>query len=83
MAPTLKVPKSVQVSTWDKDGMVVWFETSAFDTVDGEVGVDCDHPSGSQFPHGTTTVTCTASDRHRNPASASFYVIVDYPPPIP
>jgi HYR domain len=82
-APRLKVPWSIVVSTWNKDGMTVSFKTGAFDTVDGIVGLDCDPPSGSLFPHGKTVVTCTASDRRRNTASASFNVIVDYPPPIP
>src|SRR5439155_22274372 len=30
-----------------------------------------DHPSGSTFPFGTTTVTCTASDADDTPSSVS------------
>ncbi len=36
----------------------------------------CDHISGSSFPLGTTTVTCTAKDSHGQTASASFKVSV-------
>jgi hypothetical protein len=47
------------------------------------VGVVCVPPSGSQFPRGTTTVTCTATDAANNQTSCAFtvrvfdYVIVD------
>ncbi len=46
------------------------------DLVDGNVAVACDHPSGSGFAVGTTTVTCTATDAHGNQAAASFTVTV-------
>src|SRR5262249_10978056 len=36
----------------------------------------CDHLSGSSFPLGTTTVTCTATDSHGQKASSSFKVTV-------
>lgn len=38
--------------------------------------VSCSPPSGSQFPRGTTTVTCTAKDAANNSASCSFSVVV-------
>jgi len=45
--------------------------------------VTCTPPSGSFFPLGTTTVTCTATDAQGNSASCSFQVIVtgDTTPP--
>ena len=56
----------------------------AADNCPGVVAV-CVPPSGSQFPRGTTTVTCTATDTSNNKTSCSFtvrvfdYVIVDDP----
>jgi len=38
--------------------------------------VICSPPSGSQFPRGTTTVTCTAKDAANNSASCSFSLVV-------
>jgi hypothetical protein len=40
------------------------------------VTVVCSPASGSIFPVGTTTVTCTATDRGGNPASCTFAVSV-------
>ncbi len=55
---------------------------TATDIVDGNVPVNCDHASGSVFPVGTTTVTCTATDAHGNSASGQFTVtVVDTTPP--
>jgi hypothetical protein len=60
----------------------VSFDVSAADLVDGLVAASCSTPSGSTFPLGVTTVTCTASDAHQNRGSASFDVaVVDSTPP--
>jgi len=40
------------------------------------VMVTCNPPSGSMFPLGTTTVTCTATDGSNNTATCSFPVTV-------
>jgi len=40
------------------------------------VGVVCTPPSGSCFPLGTTTVTCTATDTSGNTATCTFKVNV-------
>jgi HYR domain len=42
--------------------------------------LSCVPASGSTFPIGTTTVTCTASDTHGNTSTASFTVHVKGPP---
>ncbi|HWO02277.1 MAG TPA: HYR domain-containing protein [Blastocatellia bacterium] len=39
--------------------------------------VNCNPPSGSSFPVGTTTVTCTAMDTSGNTASCQFTVTVN------
>src|SRR5262249_4816621 len=42
----------------------------------------CVPASGSQFPLGTTTVTCTATDTSANTSTATFHVVVhDTTPP--
>ena len=44
--------------------------------VDGIVSTTCDKTSGTTFPVGTTTVTCSASDAAGNVSNASFSVAV-------
>jgi subtilisin-like proprotein convertase family protein len=52
---------------------VVNFTTTASDNCPGVV-VLCNPPSGSCFPVGVTTVTCTATDASGNTATCSFTV---------
>ncbi|WP_129126666.1 PxKF domain-containing protein [Geomonas oryzae] len=55
---------------------------SALDLVDGKKSVSCLPTSGAIFPVGTTTVSCSASDAHKNQANGSFLVTVkDTTPP--
>ncbi len=54
---------------------VVNFTTTASDNCPGVVVV-CNPPSGSCFPVGVTTVTCTATDASGNTATCSFTVTV-------
>jgi hypothetical protein len=55
---------------------------TANDAADGPQLAACNPPSGSTFPLGTTTVTCSASDEHGNTSTASFTVrVVDTTPP--
>ncbi|WP_146073308.1 HYR domain-containing protein, partial [Arthrobacter sp. N199823] len=49
---------------------------SAIDTLDGPVQLTCTPAPGTRFPVGTTTVTCTATDRVGNTRTTSFDVIV-------
>lgn len=58
------------------DGAVVNFDATAEDLVDGDTPVTCTPASGSTFPLGTTTVTCTATDKHDNTATATAAVTV-------
>jgi hypothetical protein len=57
-------------------GAVVTFSASASDLVDGSVLITCIPASGSTFPLGTNTVTCSATDKTGNKVSASFKVTV-------
>ena len=37
-------------------------QASANDNIDGPITPSCDHASGSNFPVGQTTLTCSATD---------------------
>jgi len=83
--PVLQLPRSFTVQTTDPAGSVVTYSASAIDVVDGAVAVQCNPASGSLFPVGTTSVTCTATDAHSNRATGHFDVTVEKssPPPPP
>ena len=57
-------------------GAEVAFEVTATDNC-GDVTVVCDPLSGSMFPVGETTVTCTATDEFDNTADTLFTVTVE------
>jgi HYR domain len=81
--PILNLPEDPTVEATGPDGAAVDFSTSAIDVVDGSVPVACDAASGDMFPVGTTTVTCSTTDAHGNPARGSFTITVeDTKPPI-
>lgn len=73
------VPTDRVVGATSSTGASVVYPTpSATDLVDGSVATVCSPPSGSSFPLGKTTVTCSAADGHGNIATASFTVWVVY-----
>lgn len=72
----LTLPGTLTVSATSSSGAVVTYASSATDLVDGSVPVGCSRGSGSVFPVGTTTVTCTATDAHGNSTAGSFTVTV-------
>jgi Tol biopolymer transport system component len=74
--PTLSVPDGMTVDATSPAGALVVFAASATDNVDPDVPVTCTPASGSLFPVGTTTVTCTATDDAGNTASAAFDIVV-------
>lgn len=74
--PLLTVPSPITTDATNPSGAVVLYSASATDDVDGTVPVTCAPPSGSTFPIGTTTVTCTATDASGNESNASFAVHV-------
>jgi hypothetical protein len=75
--PTVTAPANVSTSTDDPGGKAVTYgDATANDTVDGPLTPTCSPLSGSNFPVGTTTVTCSATDSHGNTGSASFTVTV-------
>jgi hypothetical protein len=89
-APVLLVPTTAVTAISNATGTAtVEYDVSATDNVLGNVPVSCDAPSGSDFPIGTTTVTCEASDEGPNAtggvntATETFTVTVtDGTPPV-
>ena len=82
--PVLTLPSNITVIAPNASGAVVNFTVSATDAVDGPVAVTCSPISGSLFPVGQTTVSCSASDSHGNTGTGSFIVtvILDDVPPV-
>ncbi len=77
--PAVTAPANVTASTTDASGTNVTFpNASATDIVDGSLPAPCSPGSGSKFPVGTTTVTCSATDSHGNTGHASFTVTVTF-----
>src|SRR5215212_9674836 len=75
-APTLKLPSDITAEATSASGAAVTYTATATDNIDGPIAIDCKPASGSTFPLGTTTVTCSATDKAGNEASGSFNVIV-------
>ncbi len=81
--PTLVLPPPITGQADATGTAVVKFTPTASDTVSGAVGVACIPASGSRFPAGTTTVSCSARDGAGNTAQGSFTVTVgDSVPPV-
>ncbi len=74
-APRLNVPADFAVNATMPSGAVVNFAVSASDNLAG-ASVSCDHNSGSVFPIGYTSVTCTATDASGNRTTKTFGVDV-------
>jgi hypothetical protein len=74
--PVIIVPGPITGNATSPQGAVVSYSASAADPDDAVASLICKPASGSTFPIGTTTVTCTATDTHGNSATASFSVHV-------
>jgi hypothetical protein len=77
-APTVMVPDDIKTVLDSASGAVVEYVVTAEDTADSSPVISCDVASGSVFPPGLTTVTCTATDASGNSSSDTFDVIVEY-----
>ena len=75
-APIVSVPSPVTLEASSPAGVIYTFAVSASDGVDGPLAASCVPASGSTFPLGSTTVSCSASDAAGNTGGASFLVIV-------
>jgi hypothetical protein len=75
--PVVNCPGNITTETTDPSGKVVTFAASATDNCDPSPSVSCSPPSGTRFPIGTTTVTCTATDASGNQDTCQFTVMVN------
>jgi hypothetical protein len=76
-APNLTVSGPKTATATSAAGAVITYTApAARDIVDGLVAASCDRASGSVFPLGTTTVTCTATDKAGNEGEETFTVTV-------
>ncbi|WNG38144.1 HYR domain-containing protein [Archangium violaceum] len=73
--PVLSCPTAPVVVNACAGSSTATFNASATDNC-GPVPVTCSHASGSTFPAGNTTVTCSATDASGNTDSCSFTVQV-------
>jgi hypothetical protein len=75
VAPVVTVPADLTREAAGANGAAVTFTATATDNVSGALSPSCSPQSGSMFPVGATTVTCSATDG-RNTGSASFSVTI-------
>jgi hypothetical protein len=76
--PLLEVPSDMVVEASSPTGAVVSFAVSAQDAVDPSPTITCAPSTGTTFPVGSTTVTCTATDAADNTTERTFVVTVIY-----
>jgi hypothetical protein len=74
--PQITCPNDITVRATSPDGAVVNFSAMATDPCDPAVMVTCTPPSGSTFPVGMTTVSCTAVDSKNQIATCTFKITV-------
>lgn len=74
--PRLNCPEKIEICTCSPNGTNVTFNITATDDCDTNVTVVCNPPSGSNFPPGTTSVTCTARDDCGKTSECTFPVTV-------
>jgi hypothetical protein len=76
-APVVTCPGAITKSNDPNQcSAVVTYNASASDACEAALTPTCNPPSGSTFPVGTTTVTCTASDSSGNTGTCGFTVTV-------
>ena len=74
--PVLIVPTDMTVEAQAPNGAVVSFTASATGRENQSLHVTCSPASGSRFPLGPTTVTCTAQDRPGETTTKSFKITI-------
>ncbi len=74
--PTISAPGNLVAEATGATGAAVTYTATATDAVDGAESVSCSPASGSTFGLGHTTVSCSATDKAGNTATASFDVLV-------
>ncbi|MDP8242953.1 MAG: HYR domain-containing protein [Candidatus Hinthialibacter antarcticus] len=75
--PQITCQGNIVVEAESEFGTVVYYPTpEAMDNVDPSPIVECNPPSGSLIPVGSTIVNCTATDSSGNASNCSFIVSV-------
>ncbi|MDP3716666.1 MAG: FG-GAP-like repeat-containing protein [Acidobacteriota bacterium] len=74
--PAFSGATNVTVEAVGASGATAQFTVTAVDVEDGARSVTCAPVSGSLFPLGNTTVTCTSSDTSNNVGTATFLVTI-------
>jgi uncharacterized repeat protein (TIGR01451 family) len=74
--PLIATPGTITQTASSVNGAAVSFTASASDMVSGSLTPVCAPASGSVFPVGTNTVTCSAQDAAGNGATATFTITV-------
>ena len=74
--PTLALPSPITAEATGPDGAAVGFTATASNPTGKALPVTCTPASGSTFPLGTTTVTCSVVDDDASGASGTFTVTV-------
>ena len=76
--PTVTVPADITAEATGPNGATVsYIGVTASDDVDGPLTATCSKASGTVFPIGTTTVTCSATDKAGNKGDNTFTVTVE------
>ncbi|HEY5642310.1 MAG TPA: HYR domain-containing protein [Woeseiaceae bacterium] len=75
-APVIFAPSDFTAAAADATGAVVSYSVTVTDNADPTPSLACVPSSGSLFPLGATTVTCTATDDSANSSAATFVVTV-------
>ena len=76
IAPVIGVTTNITAATTSSAGTTVNYSLPPATDAVGVTSLVCTPPSGSVFPSGTTTVTCTARDAALNTATKTFTVTV-------
>lgn len=75
--PEVFCPPEIRVPCQGRTGATVFFRIGATDNCDTNLTVISSPPSGSRFPIGTNTVTCSVTDAAGNLGQCTFPVIVE------
>jgi hypothetical protein len=75
-APAVAVPDDRTLEATGPGGASTTYDATATDAVDGEMPATCAPGSGSTFPVGPSTVTCSATDAAGNTGEKTFTVTV-------
>jgi hypothetical protein len=84
LPPLITVPEVVTAEATSASGANVTYFVDGFSFVDPPPApsIACNHPSGSLFPLGSTSVTCTATDSFGSTSASFTVLVVDTTPPV-